>query len=93
MSNEQPVAATDNVTMASTSVERLAETDRLTLDLAKSKYETAVANTERAQAKQESAELAYRYFVLQLFTKYGLTASDAVKDDGTIVRDGNSQAK
>jgi hypothetical protein len=38
-----------------------------------------------ATAKGETAELAFRYVVLQLYMKYGLSTNDALSDNGDIL--------
>ena len=68
--------------------EKMAEEDRLSLELAKSRRETALAQAKEALAKNENAELAYKYVVLQIYMKYGLTAADAISETGDIVRGG-----
>lgn len=68
--------------------EKLIEQDRMTLDLAKARRGTAEAQAKEALAKNETAELAYRYIVLQLYMKYGLTAADAITEAGEIIRGG-----
>ena len=66
--------------------EKMQEADRMTLELAKSRRETALAQAKEALAKNETADLAYKYVVLQLYMKYGLTTSDAISEAGDIVR-------
>jgi len=39
-------------------------------------------------AKNETAELAYKYVILQLYMKYGLTSADAISENGDIVKGG-----
>lgn len=74
--------------------EKMAEVDRMALELAKSRRETALAEAKTALAHNEKAELAYKYVVLQLYMKYGLTETDAITESGDIVRGGNkSQVK
>lgn len=68
--------------------ERMEEVDRLNLALSKSKRETALAEAKTALANNENAELAYKYIVLQIYMKYGLTPSDAINENGEIVRGG-----
>jgi hypothetical protein len=70
---------------------RLAEVDRLALDLAKSKRQTALAEAKTALAQNENAELAYKYVVLQLYMKYGLSERDAINESGEILKDGAVQ--
>jgi enoyl-CoA hydratase/carnithine racemase len=68
--------------------EKMQEADRMALELAKSRRETALAQAKEALAKNETADLAYKYVVLQLYMKYGLTAEDAISEGGDIVRGG-----
>jgi len=68
--------------------EKMQESDRMSLELAKSRRETALAQAKEALAKNETADLAYKYVVLQLYMKYSLTADDAISEAGDIVRGG-----
>ena len=68
--------------------EKMAEVDRMALELAKSRRETALAEAKTALAQNEKADLAYKYVVLQLYMKYGLTEADAITEAGDIVRGG-----
>ena len=68
--------------------EKLSDLDKMTLELAKSNKRTALANAEKAIAQNENAELAYKYIVLQLYMKYGLTEADAINEQGEILRGG-----
>ncbi len=68
---------------------KLSDMDRMSLELAK-------AREQAARSQYETAALASRHIVLQIYMKYGLTEADAIKDDGTIVKDGalaNVEAK
>ncbi len=67
---------------------KLADVDRLNLDLAKAKNQAAVAEAKAAIAEAKTAELSYRYTVLQIYMAYGLTAADAISDVGEIIRGG-----
>jgi len=70
-------------------VEKISEEDRLTLELAKANRRVALAEAEKALAKNESSEVNYRYVVLQIFMKYGMNPSaDLLKEDGTVLRGG-----
>ena len=74
--------------------EKMADVDRMALELAKSRRETALAEAKTALAQNEKAELSYKYIVLQLYMKYGLTEHDAITETGEIVRGGaKPQAK
>lgn len=68
--------------------QKLEEADRLTLELAKQKRLTALAQAERALISNEKSELEYKYIVLQLYMKYKLDASDALNESGDIIRNG-----
>jgi hypothetical protein len=79
--------------LPSVSKEKLQETDRLLLELAKAGRKTALANAEKALAQNETAELQYRYTILQLYMKYGLSEQDAINEQGEILRGGAVQGK
>jgi hypothetical protein len=70
---------------------RLMDIDKMALDLAKERRQTALAEAQTALAKNQNAELAFKYVVLQLYMKYGLTDADAIGEDGTIVKNGALQ--
>ncbi len=68
--------------------EKLSEVDRLALELAKANRKIALTQAEKAIAQNETSELAYKYVVLQLYMKYGLTEVDAISEAGDILRGG-----
>lgn len=68
--------------------ERLLDIDRMALELARQQRATALAEARTALAQNEKAELAYKYVVLQLYMKYGLSDADAISETGDIVRGG-----
>lgn len=68
--------------------EKLLDIDRMALELARQQRATALAEARTALAQNEKAELAYKYVVLQLYMKYGLTDADAISEGGEIVRGG-----
>lgn len=68
--------------------EKLSDLDRMALELSKQQRQTALAEARTALAQNEKAELAYKYVVLQLYMKYGLTEADVISEDGAIVRGG-----
>lgn len=68
--------------------EKLADVDKLQLDLAKARRETALAQAKEALAKNETADLNYKYVILQLYMKYGMSQADALSENGDIVRGG-----
>ncbi len=67
---------------------RLSDVDRMALELARQRRQTALAEAKTALAQNENAELAYKYVVLQLYMKYGLTDADAISETGEIVKNG-----
>lgn len=67
---------------------RLSDVDRMALELARQRRQTALAEAKTALAQNENAELAYKYVVLQLYMKYGLTDADAISETGEIVKGG-----
>lgn len=73
--------------------EKISEVDRLAMELAKSKRETALAEAKTALANNEKADLAYRYVVLQIYMKYKMTDQDALSESGEIVRGGAVKAE
>jgi len=72
-------------------IEKLTEVDRLTLDLARTKRQTVQAEAKTALANNEKSELEYKYLILQVYMKYGLTADDALSEAGDIIRGGAVQ--
>lgn len=67
---------------------KLLDVDRMALELAKQRRQTALAEAKTALAQNENAELAYKYVVLQIYMKYGLTDADAISESGDIVKNG-----
>jgi hypothetical protein len=67
---------------------KLMDVDKLQLDLAKEKRSTALAEAKTALANNEKAELSFKYVVLQIYMKYGLTDADAISETGEIVKNG-----
>lgn len=72
--------------------EKMSETDRLALELAKSRKQTSQVSVEKAVAQHETSEIAYKYVVLQLYMKYKLTEEDALNESGEIIRGGAAAA-
>jgi hypothetical protein len=85
MSEENTVAAPSAVPVPS---EKIADVDRMALELAKSQRAVALAEAKTALANNDKAELAYKYVVLQIYMKYGMNANDALNENGDIVRGG-----
>jgi hypothetical protein len=91
----QPVVLTPDtpttVVVPPAAPSKLMDIDKMALDLAKERRQTALAEAKTALAKNENAELAFKYVVLQLYMKYGLTDADAISEAGDIVRGGALQ--
>ena len=71
---------------------RLSDLDIMTLELAKSKRQTALAEAKAALANNENAETVYKYTVLQLYLKYKLTSKDAISEDGSIIYNNSGES-
>lgn len=90
--NKMPEQVVETVSeVAPIVLERMDELDRMSLELAKQQRLVANAEAKTALANTEKAELAYKYVVLQVYMKYGLTPADAIKENGEIIRGGARQ--
>ena len=69
-------------------VDRLSDSDRMIVEVAKANKKLALVQAEKALAQNETADVSYKYMVLQLYMKYGLTAQDAIDESGNIIRGG-----
>ncbi len=58
----------------------ISEEDRLKIELAKIKKQNAILNAQKAMAQSETAELAFKYTILQVYMKYGLGPDDIIDD-------------
>lgn len=81
----------DNAQNTSQPTEQLDAQDRHTLEMAKMNRKLALAAAEKALAENNSAEISYKYVVLQLYMKYGLTEADAIDEQGFVHRGANAQ--
>ncbi len=68
--------------------EKISELDQMNLTLAKMRHQVANSEAKAAIAINEQADLAYKYIVLQLYMRYGLSEADAIDASGNIVRGG-----
>lgn len=66
--------------------ETLLPEDKQVLEKAKLQRQLAVKEAEKALAENNAAELQYKYLILQLYMKYGMTALDALDEQGNIHR-------
>ena len=69
--------------------EKLSDVDRMALEVAKLRKDVALAEAKTALANNEKADISYKYVVLQLYMKYGLTEVDGIAESGEIIRNGN----
>ncbi len=86
--NGVPVGSVVPMPVAGTPPAKLSDIDRMALELARQRRQTALAEAKTALAQNENAELAYKYVVLQLYMKYGLTDADAISEAGDIIKGG-----
>lgn len=89
--SKQVVAEANNVVeqnIATVPVqEMLSDADRSSFEVARMKQKLALSAAEKALSQNETAELNFKYFLLQLYVKYDLdTTADALTEDGKIVR-------
>lgn len=89
--NVAPVIDINNVSAVTLPAPKLSEVDKMALDLAKERRLTALAEAKTAMAKNENAELSFKYTVLQIYMKYSLNQDDAISEDGTIIKGGALQ--
>lgn len=68
-----------------TKPEKLSDIDKLTLDLAKQKRATALAEAKTAVSANDLAESQFKYVILSLYRKYNLNDEDGLAEDGSIV--------
>lgn len=70
---------------------KLNDLDKMSLEVAKANNKAARAQAEKAIAQSETADMTYKYIVLQIYMKYGLSGSDAISEDGSIIIGGAVQ--
>jgi hypothetical protein len=87
-SEPEVVSAPMAVDTVSLPKEKLSEVDKLTLDLARQRKQTALAEANTAIAQNNNADLTYKYVILQLYMKYSLTEADAISENGDVLRGG-----
>jgi len=75
----------DNKDTIKSTVTSISEIDKSKLALSTMNRKLALANAQRVLAEQENAELAYKYLVVQLYMKYGLSADHVITDNGDII--------
>lgn len=71
--------------------ESLHPEDKQVLEIAKLQKKLAEKEAQKALAENNSADLQYRYLILQLYMKYGMTALDALDEQGNIHRNYQQQ--
>lgn len=81
---ETPISVSAPVAVAS-----ISEKDMSDIKLAEANMKLASLTAEKALSDKKAAEAEYKYNVLTLYMKYGLTAADAVDANGVIHRNAN----
>ena len=74
-------------------VRKLLESDRMELELSKMRRRLAVSEAEKALSESNRVELEYKYIVLQIYMKYGLTQQDAIDEKGNILVGGSDPSR
>lgn len=92
METKNEAAQIDEIKTSEEPTMKLRDIDRMVIELAKANKKTALAQAEKSLAQNELAELSYKYVVLQLYMKYGLTEADVITESGEIIK-GGAQAK
>jgi hypothetical protein len=82
LEQEESVVSQENAVVQET----LSAEDKHHLDMSKVKRQLVLAQAEKALAQNEAAEVSFKYLVLQLYCKYGLTETDGIDDNGNIFR-------
>lgn len=72
--------------MTEEQVTRLNDTDVKDLEITKLKRQLALKTAEREVSESKAVDFEFRYFVLQLYMKYGLNPTDALDEQGNIHR-------
>ncbi len=68
--------------------ETISNEDRAVLEMAKMNRKLAFSEAQKALAQNESAEMAHRYTLLQLYMKHSLNPDkDLIDEQGNIHRD------
>jgi hypothetical protein len=88
-----PIDQPATVVPSPTPQDRISNDDLRVLELAKARLETAQAQAKEAAARLETAQIAYRYIVLQIYMQNGLSTSDALSETGEIIRGGAVQTQ
>ena len=73
--------------------ERIGAEDVHALELAKARLETSQAQANEAAARLEAATMTYRYIILQIYMKNNMGQSDALSENGDIIRGGATQQR
>lgn len=81
-----PAAVPPTAPPAPPTQESLLQEDKQVLEIAKLQKKLAEKEAQKALAENNSADLQYRYLILQLYMKYGMTALDALDEQGNIHR-------
>ncbi len=67
-------------------VECLPDEDKRALETATLNKKLALSQAEKALAENNVADISYKYLILQLYMKHGLTVADGIDEAGNIHR-------
>jgi hypothetical protein len=83
----QPLVETPSL-VSQKLTETISNEDRAVLEMAKMNRKLAFSEAQKALAQNESAEMAHRYALLQLYMKHSLNPDkDLIDEQGNIHRD------
>ena len=68
---------------------QLSEVDKVSLNQILMNRKMSLLQAEKVLAQHELSEMTYKYSILQLYMKYGLTANDNIDENGNIILGGN----
>lgn len=74
-------------------IESISEFDKMNLELAKMNRKVALANAEKALSQNDLADVSYKYVMLQLYMKYGLSTDKDIMDENGIIHRGHLTKK
>ena len=80
----------DQILQSPPEIAKIDEDDKSVLQTAKTNKTIALLNAEKAISQHQTAEINYKYVILQLYMKYGLTQEDSIDEQGNIQRGGAS---
>lgn len=65
---------------------KISDADKSNIDVARLKKLLYTAEARAAILQNEKIDIEYKYLILQMYMKYGLTNDDAISENGDIVK-------